>query len=630
MKKIAFPACLCILIRVAGFTQGVDFTIPDTICQEVPFQITDIKPVNATSYHWSFCSGNANYQPEGVILGNPQKYLKSPLFVTLVRDSSEYYSFITSSGNNTMVRCYFGTSLDQHPIKVTNFDIFETVITNLTGIRVLKDQGKWYGFILNGDTLIRVNFGDSLSYFPTLQYIDLQAGIAGSGLFIARQDGDWIGFITDLNNNALVRLDFGSSLQNDPQVHNLGSFGILNLPTDLTLVRENGIWFALVNNRGNQRICRLRFGASLYNDQPSATVISGINGLLQNAGISLIPDCGRISALVSNCVQKDVYLLHIAFPWGISGDPVVTTIGNIGILNQPYGISEFQRIGDTVYGFVANYGSSEMTRLFFPVCNGASQATYSGYNPDPITYADTGNYNILLMVDEGLPSQAMQCKNIIVVSTGDFSLGPDRALCKNTTATLDAGMGHRSYLWSTGEQTQTIVVDTAGIFWVRVTTSAGCETIDSVTVSLKNDIQHTVDTTICNGSSYWAQKQYQYLAGVYYDTISNPSGCDSIVITRLQLKTCPHFYIPDAFSPNGDGLNDVFRPVCKGIVKYHLLIFDRWGSMVFESFNAETGWDGKVQNQQAEAGIYSFIVTFEIEGLEDQEQKQTGSVTLVR
>jgi len=163
-----------------------------------------------------------------------------------------------------------------------------------------------------------------------------------------------------------------------------------------------------------------------------------------------------------------------------------------------------------------------------------------------------------------------------------------------------------------------------------VTTSAGCENIDSVTVSLKNDIQHTVDTTICDGSSYWAQKQYQFLAGVYYDTISNPSGCDSIVITRLQLKACPHFYIPDAFSPNGDGLNDVFRPVCKGIVKYHLLIFDRWGSMVFESFNAETGWDGKVQNQQAEAGIYSFIVTFGIEGSEDQEQKQTGSVALIR
>ncbi len=91
MKKIAFPAWLIILITVAGFAQEVDFTIPDTICQGVSFQITDIKPVNATSYHWSFCSGNANYQPEGVILGNPQKYLKSPLFA-LVRDSSEYYS----------------------------------------------------------------------------------------------------------------------------------------------------------------------------------------------------------------------------------------------------------------------------------------------------------------------------------------------------------------------------------------------------------------------------------------------------------------------------------------------------------------------------------------------------------
>ena len=68
-------------------------------------------------------------------------------------------------------------------------------------------------------------------------------------------------------------------------------------------------------------------------------------------------------------------------------------------------------------------------------------------------------------------------------------------------------------------------------------------------------------------------------------------------------------YIPDAFSPNDDGLNDVFLPVGRSIVSYHLRIFNRWGEEIFISDNINYGWNGELSNNSiAEPGYYNYII----------------------
>lgn len=617
-----------ILFIATGSAQYADFSIPDTICQGKPVFITNVQPSAANSWQWSFCSGNANYQPEGIILGNPLQILNSPYFVTLVSDSSGYYSFITSNGNGLLVRCFFGKSLDHHPITITNLGNYGT---QLRGIQVKKDQGNWYGFIANGASLVKLSFGEFLSSDnPSVQSINLTGVNTVSGLIITKQDSEWIGLGTDMGSHSLFRLDFGSTLENDPQVDILGNFGQLKFPSSLAVAVENKIWYALVSNMGNNTISRFNFGTSLTNS-PTADILSGIFGLNDNAGIALIPDCGRIGGLVTNFVNHDIYMIHLAFNEGLSGNATPTSIGNIGILNYPYGISEFVRIGDTLYGFVANYGSSEITRIFFPVCYSASQPSYSGRNPPEIIYSSPGNYNILLTVDAGTPTQSMQCKNIIVMPKPPVSLGPDRDICENTSTVLDAGPGDSIYNWSTGDHTQTITVDTSGTYWIHAINYWNCEGYDTITITLHKNSYVTVDTTICQGLSYWAQHELRYTSGVYYDTLVSANSCDSIITTNLSVKECPlMIWFPSAFTPNDDGLNDVFMPVCKSITHYNLQIYDRWGQLIFESNDVSSGWNGSLKDKMADPGVFSYIAIFESEQYPGETQKIHGTFTLVR
>ncbi|MBU8893049.1 MAG: PKD domain-containing protein [Bacteroidales bacterium] len=61
---------------------------------------------------------------------------------------------------------------------------------------------------------------------------------------------------------------------------------------------------------------------------------------------------------------------------------------------------------------------------------------------------------------------------------------------------------------------------------------------------------------------------------------------------------------PNAFTPNGDGLNDVFRPVSEGVIKYELLVYTRWGELIFTTKDLSAGWDGKIQGEYAKPEVY--------------------------
>jgi len=94
-------------------------------------------------------------------------------------------------------------------------------------------------------------------------------------------------------------------------------------------------------------------------------------------------------------------------------------------------------------------------------------------------------------------------------------------------------------------------------------------------------------------------------------------------------------YIPNAFSPNGDGFNDVFKPVITGEpVEYSLKIFDRWGKIVFETTDQEKSWRGNIDDRSyyADVEIYSYIMEFlpcqPKEG--ETKEKRSGMITLLR
>ena len=95
-----------------------------------------------------------------------------------------------------------------------------------------------------------------------------------------------------------------------------------------------------------------------------------------------------------------------------------------------------------------------------------------------------------------------------------------------------------------------------------------------------------------------------------------------------------NFFIPNTFSPNGDGSNEVFYPRGTGLDRAKILrIFNRWGEIVFEKYdmpinNAAAGWDGNLKGRKADAGVY--VYQLEIYCKNGELLSYTGNITLIR
>ncbi|GEM_PF-3612034 len=107
------------------------------------------------------------------------------------------------------------------------------------------------------------------------------------------------------------------------------------------------------------------------------------------------------------------------------------------------------------------------------------------------------------------------------------------------------------------------------------------------------------------------------------ETTPRYSYSNSIIIT-----TKPNLFFPNAFTPDGDGLNDVFIPIGKNISQYSLMIFNRWGEIIFHSDQLDVGWNGVYQGRKAPPGAYTYKVEFGND--EAQLSSQTGTFVLLR
>jgi gliding motility-associated-like protein len=89
-----------------------------------------------------------------------------------------------------------------------------------------------------------------------------------------------------------------------------------------------------------------------------------------------------------------------------------------------------------------------------------------------------------------------------------------------------------------------------------------------------------------------------------------------------------NIFIPSAFTPNGDGKNDIWKIRTKVSTSFSIKIYNRWGELVFESNDIEQGWDGNFHGKKAESGSYAYYLTVNCENKEQYFSK--GNITLIR
>jgi gliding motility-associated-like protein len=113
--------------------------------------------------------------------------------------------------------------------------------------------------------------------------------------------------------------------------------------------------------------------------------------------------------------------------------------------------------------------------------------------------------------------------------------------------------------------------------------------------------------------------------------VANTFGCADTTYRNVTVDPELLFYIPNAFTPDGNGNNDVFKPSFYGsdVLQYEFTIFDRWGKIVFTTTDVEGCWDGSIKGVEAQDGVYNWIMKYR--STDDPILAiQQGSVTLLR
>ncbi|MCB0429070.1 MAG: gliding motility-associated C-terminal domain-containing protein [Flavobacteriales bacterium] len=316
-----------------------------------------------------------------------------------------------------------------------------------------------------------------------------------------------------------------------------------------------------------------------------------------------------------------------------------------------------------------------------PLCNGDCTGTAtvvgaSGTPPYNYTWDDAnsqtaatatglcaGTYNVCLT--DQLNCQVCTTATINEPTALLLELAETDEICSDSsgtvTATPDQGTSPYGYQWNTpGNSTAATVSGLkAGTYGVVVTDANGCIIADTISVhnnmiipqanfvanpwevTIMNPVITFVDKSSDAISWYWdfdddSTSTSQFPSHVYQDTgcynvllaIENQYGCVDTLEQTVCVKDISAIYVPNAFTPNKDGVNDLFTVGQYNYCDFEMYIFDRWGNLIFQTTSL-TGWDGKTsENVVAQEDVYVWLI--KATDCNGKDYKRIGHVSLIR
>lgn len=557
----------------------------DTIDASYLWNTTDttqqIQPTDTGTYWVRISTKNCGSKTDTLkfhLLKTPLiKQLKDSVFCDTVlwkpmiglQNNRENYLWSTNDSTNTITIVDTG----QYMAKISNIcgvdslefhvSMLNSPIAILPSDSVFCDQVQWSfesGDLENDEEYQWLDLSRNLSLINRSNSLDIDS----SGLFVLE--------ITNRCGSSSDTVEVG--ILSTPEL-NLGKDSIYCDQVDVTLkggnafneelyiwqdnstkpdfrVRNEGLYFLTVNNRCGTAFDSIRFieKRSPVVDLPDDSVFcENVNWQL-NASF---PDAEATYLWNTSATTPDIlvnqpgmYKVVLSNRCGITSDSV-----HVSLLKKPVAvIPEDEKVFcDVVTPFTL---SSERD-----ASNEETIRWLDGFAADQKEIRSPGWYGFTLENQCGASTDSFLVR---VSNSPVVNLGPDTILCGNFKLKLDAGNPGMQFLWfPNGETSQSIEASKQTTYNVTVTNADGCEGTDDFTIG---------------------------------------SNCVS------------HVNIPEAFSPNGDGLNEVFRPVLINYEQFEMKIYNRWGELLFESSDPSMGWDGTYLGNALDAGAYTYVIRF--------------------
>lgn len=240
--------------------------------------------------------------------------------------------------------------------------------------------------------------------------------------------------------------------------------------------------------------------------------------------------------------------------------------------------------------------------------------------------------------------------SITIDPVPEVSLPGDTLICSSQSVLLKAGQGFAAtYLWSTGSQDSILNINQSGTYWVVVSTACGTASdtiqitvLDPPTASLRDtgicqEWELTLKVYADSATYLWSTGETgpriaPTESGLYSVDITNPCGAITDQ-ANVDIHKCEcHVWVPNAFSPNGDGKNDRFEigADCQGL-EYSIEFFNRWGEKLYHQNQGEPFWNGTFHGQPVPEGVYVYRIHYS--GLQHNrniEKEEMGTVSVVR
>jgi gliding motility-associated-like protein len=277
----------------------------------------------------------------------------------------------------------------------------------------------------------------------------------------------------------------------------------------------------------------------------------------------------------------------------------------------------------------------------------------TGSLADSIQVSQSGLYWALAKINGCFSFDTIWIINVPALS----GISNSYSICPGSSYTVQIPVvANQQVVWFDGSSALSRTFSAAGNYWVTRTTP--CDTLtDTITIIESGQVFTPVSQTytICDGEDVtiqlpvvpnqvisWFDGSSALMrsfstAGNFWVTRTAPCDTltDTIKVTVIPCDTLPpdtdttsRIFIPNVFTPNNDGINDLFAIQGVGIFQYNLYIFNRWGTALFQSNAIETWWDGTYRNEPVADGVYVYLITYR--DVRGKYRELQGYVTVLR